>query len=61
MLGFPVSSAFREFVACMKHHEKKIEKYANQIVGPEDTLVSGDYLNFHPERVRSVHYSAEKN
>lgn len=43
-LGFQVNKPMEAFGRVWKHHERKIEKYVNQIVGPEDTLVlTGDH------------------
>lgn len=43
-LSFQANKPMDAFGKVWKHHERKIEKYVNQIVGPEDTLVlTGDH------------------
>lgn len=43
-LGFQVNKPMDRFGKVWKHHERKIEKYVNQMVKPEDTLVlTGDH------------------
>ena len=43
-LGFQVKKPMDAFGTVWKHHEKKIEKYVNRIVGTQDTLVlTGDH------------------
>ena len=43
-LGFQVNKPMDVFGRVWKHHERKIEKYVNRAVGPEDTLVlTGDH------------------
>lgn len=43
-LSFQVQKPMDAFGKVWKHHERKIEKYVNQIVKPEDTLVlTGDH------------------
>ena len=43
-LSFQTDKSMDRFGSVWKHHEKKIEKYVNRIVKPEDTLVlTGDH------------------
>ncbi len=43
-LSFQADKPMDAFGRVWKHHERKIEKYVNQLVGPEDTLVlTGDH------------------
>lgn len=43
-LSFQVNKPMERFGSIWKHHERKIEKYVNQMVKPEDTLVfTGDH------------------
>ncbi len=43
-LGFQVNKPMDAFGKVWKHHERKIEKYVNKIVKPQDTLVlTGDH------------------
>ena len=43
-LSFQTNKPMDAFGRVWKHHERKIEKYVNQIVKPEDTLVlTGDH------------------
>ena len=43
-LSFQANKPMDAFGKVWKYHERKIEKYVNQIVGPEDTLVlTGDH------------------
>ena len=43
-LSFQANKPMDAFGKVWKHHERKIEKYVNQIVGTEDTLVlTGDH------------------
>lgn len=43
-LGFQVNKSMDRFGKVWRHHERKIEKYMNKIVKPEDTLVlTGDH------------------
>ena len=43
-LSFQANKPMDAFGKVWKHHERKIEKYVNQIVGPEDTpVLTGDH------------------
>ena len=43
-LGFQRGRSMDAFGKVWKNHEKKIEKYVNRTVGPDDTLVlTGDH------------------
>lgn len=43
-LGFQTDKRMDKFGKVWKHHERKIEKYVGQIVGPKDTIVfTGDH------------------
>lgn len=43
-LSFQADKSMEVFGKVWKNHERKIEKYVNQVVKPEDTLVlTGDH------------------